>query len=270
MYTNLNQGRNIFDAIRKFIKFQLTVNLVAMAIAIFGGFVIKESPINAIQMLWINVIMDSFASLALATEPPTDELLLRPPTKKREHFITQTMWNAICFQGVCQFSLLVIVLFFSPRWLGVPSSIDMEEFSYSQAVHFTYFFNVFVYLQVFNFINARVLKKEELNPFQNICSNPIFWVVVAVTAVGQIAFVELIGRPVKCSPLPFHMHLSSIALGSLALPFALLEKLIPDKYLPFPLIFKERDEVTAENVTKGIMSSTKMGPYGANRSGIMS
>lgn len=124
--TAVKFGRNIFDAIRKFVKFQLTVNITAMAIAIFCGFVIKESPINAIQMLWINVIMDSFSALALATEPPTDDLLLREPTKKREHIVTQDMWNAICFQACCQFVLLISILFLSPGWFDMPSTIGMK------------------------------------------------------------------------------------------------------------------------------------------------
>lgn len=97
-----------------------------MAVAVFCGFVIKQCPINAIQMLWVNVIMDSFSSIALASEPPTDELLLRPPTKKREHIVTQVLWNAICFQAICQFILLMFVLFLSPGILGIPSSVGME------------------------------------------------------------------------------------------------------------------------------------------------
>lgn len=250
-------------------KFQLTVNLVAMAVAISCGFIIKESPINAIQMLWVNVIMDSFSALALATEPPTDELLTRDPVKKRDPIINRTMWNAICFQAVCQFVLLVVVLYFTPSWFGIPSSIQMREWSHENALHYTFFFNVFVFLQVFNFINARVLRKTEVNPFQNICSNPIFWLMVAITVVGQIIFVEFFGKPVKCTPLPLHMHIISIAIGSLAMVFAFIEKQIPDEYLPFPMIIHEKEEVTKESVTKGIMSMTGMGPYRPNKSGII-
>jgi Ca2+ transporting ATPase len=132
---NLNQGRNIFDCIRKFVKFQLTVNLLAMAIAIFGGFVLKESPINAVQMLWINVIMDSFASLALATGPPNDDVLKRPPIKKTEKIITEVMWRAITFQALAQFILLLVVLFFAADWYGIPSSIGVKVFIFDLAIH---------------------------------------------------------------------------------------------------------------------------------------
>ena len=136
-------------------------------------------------------------------------------------------------------------------------------------MHYTFFFDVFVFLQMFNFINARVLKKEEKNPFQNICSNPIFWIIVLLTLVGQICFVQLIGRPVKCTPLSLEMHLIALGLGLFSLVFAYIEKCIPDQYLPFPLLFKEKDEVTEENKTQGVMSFTGRGPYKKTKSSII-
>jgi Ca2+ transporting ATPase len=240
-----------------------------MAIAIVCGFIISESPINAIQMLWINVIMDSFSALALATEPPTDELLDRAPVKKRDPIITRTMWNAVCFQAICQFILLILILFLSPGILGIQSTIHMEEYSAERAVHYTFFFNCFVYLQVFNFINARVLKKSETNPFHNICSNPIFWLIIALTVVGQTIFIEAFGKPVRCTHLPLKLHLISMSIGAFALLFAYIEKLIPDTMLPFPMIIKEKEEVDRDSVSKGLMAMTHSGIYRVNRSGII-
>ena len=80
-------GRNIYDSIRKFIQFQLTINIVALFMAFLGGAITKQSPLNAIQMLWVNLIMDTFASLALATEPPNDSLLDRPPYTRNESIV---------------------------------------------------------------------------------------------------------------------------------------------------------------------------------------
>lgn len=77
--TAVKYGRNIFDCIRKFLQFQLTVNIVACFLAFLGSVVLKDSPLTAVQMLWINLIMDTLAALALATEPPSDELLTRMP-----------------------------------------------------------------------------------------------------------------------------------------------------------------------------------------------
>jgi len=87
--TAVNWGRNIFDCIRKFVQFQLSVNIVALTLAFVGAAIISESPLTAIQLLWVNLIMDSLASLALATDAPTMEQLNRPPIKKDEYIITK-------------------------------------------------------------------------------------------------------------------------------------------------------------------------------------
>jgi len=85
-------GRNIYDSIQKFIQFQLTVNIVACALACIGAILFQESPLGAVQMLWVNLVMDSLASLALATEPPTDDLLKRKPYGRHESIIKRGMW----------------------------------------------------------------------------------------------------------------------------------------------------------------------------------
>ena len=104
-------GRNIFDSIRKFLQFQLTVNCCALVLAFAGAAVLKESPLSPIQMLWVNLIMDTMASLALATEPPTDELLTRKPYSKFENLITPEMWKNILMQGLLQIVVLGAILF---------------------------------------------------------------------------------------------------------------------------------------------------------------
>ncbi len=109
--TAMKWGRNIFDSIRKFLQFQLTVNFVALVMAFVGGAVLRESPLNPIQMLWVNLIMDTLASLALATEPPSDELLKRKPYSRYEGLITATMWRNIISQGIWQIIILGTILF---------------------------------------------------------------------------------------------------------------------------------------------------------------
>jgi P-type Ca2+ transporter type 2B len=93
-------GRNVFDSISKFIQFQLTVNVVAITLAVVGAFSYNESPLSAVQMLWVNMIMDSLASLALATEQPTEELLDRMPVR----FITRYTSKCIAFSIVADYS----------------------------------------------------------------------------------------------------------------------------------------------------------------------
>lgn len=112
--TAMKWGRNIFDSIRKFLQFQLTVNMVALILAFTGAAVLKESPLNPIQMLWVNLIMDTMAALALATEPPTEELLTRKPYSRTENLITPDMWRNIIAQGILQIIILGAILFRGP------------------------------------------------------------------------------------------------------------------------------------------------------------
>jgi calcium-translocating P-type ATPase len=109
--TAMKWGRNIFDSIRKFLQFQLTVNMCALVMAFAGAAVLKESPLSPIQMLWVNLIMDTLASLALATEPPSDELLERKPYSRFENLITPDMWKNIITQGTLQIVILGAILF---------------------------------------------------------------------------------------------------------------------------------------------------------------
>lgn len=127
--TAMKWGRNIFDCIRKFLQFQLTVNFVALVMAFVGGAVLRESPLNPIQMLWVNLIMDTLASLALATEPPTDELLTRKPYSRNESLITANMWKNIICQGLMQIAVLGTILFKGPEILGIPSSIGVTDWN---------------------------------------------------------------------------------------------------------------------------------------------
>ena len=134
--TAMKWGRNIFDSIRKFLQFQLTVNMVALVMAFSGAAILKESPLNPIQMLWVNLIMDTLASLALATEPPSDELLQRKPYSKFESLITAEMWKNIITQGVLQILILGTILFkgiffmisyLGPEIFGYQSSIGLGD-----------------------------------------------------------------------------------------------------------------------------------------------
>ena len=123
--TAVKYGRNIFDCIRKFLQFQLTVNIVAIFMAFLGAVVIKESPLTPIQMLWVNLIMDTLAALALATEPPSNDLLNRTPYSRTENIINSQMWRGIVLSSVYQIIVLVIILFKGDQIFGVASSVGV-------------------------------------------------------------------------------------------------------------------------------------------------
>lgn len=173
--TAVKWGRNIYDNIRKFVQFQLTVNIVALFITFSGAVIFEEAPLTAVQMLWVNLIMDSFAALALATEPPSEELLYRRPYQKDEYIITAAMWKTILGAAVYQITILMTLLFKGDELFGVgPVPAVGVRWDMENGKLLTIVFNTFVFMQVFNEINCRKLKSEELNVFKGFFNNWIF------------------------------------------------------------------------------------------------
>ena len=125
--TAIIYGRNIYDNIRKFLQFQLSVNFCACILVFVCACVGNETPLTPIQMLWVNLIMDSLGSLALATEPPYEELLQREPTKRNESIINGKMWKHIILQSLCQIILLVILYFLAPKFVKEQNLVRLAE-----------------------------------------------------------------------------------------------------------------------------------------------
>jgi Ca2+ transporting ATPase len=118
--TAMKWGRNIFESIRKFLQFQLTVNFVALVMAFVGGAILRESPLNPIQMLWVNLIMDTLASLALATEPPTLSQLERGPQGRDEYIISRRMLKQIVPMALYMIGILWAICFGGDQFFPEP------------------------------------------------------------------------------------------------------------------------------------------------------
>ena len=115
--TAIKYGRNVIDNLRKFIQFQLVINLTVCSFIVVCSCIGAQTPIKSIQMLWIDLIMDSLATLTLATEPPHDGLLKRKPTKRNENIINSNMIKHVCFQTGLQFIILMVIYLFGPRFI---------------------------------------------------------------------------------------------------------------------------------------------------------
>ena len=120
-------GRNIYDNIRKFLQFQLTVNFCACVLVFICACIGNETPLTPIQMLWVNLIMDSLGSLSLATEPPYEELLQREPTKRKESIINGKMWKHIIIQAIIEFILLLLLFLYAPKFIKENDCIRLAE-----------------------------------------------------------------------------------------------------------------------------------------------
>uniref|UniRef100_A0A8C2G4U0 Calcium-transporting ATPase n=1 Tax=Cyprinus carpio TaxID=7962 RepID=A0A8C2G4U0_CYPCA len=204
-------GRNVYDSISKFLQFQLTVNVVAVIVAFTGACITQDSPLKAVQMLWVNLIMDTFASLALATEPPTEALLLRKPYGRNNPLISLTMMKNILGHGVYQLVIIFTLLFVGEKIFNIDSGRNAPLHS-PPSEHYTIIFNTFVLMQLFNEINARKIHGER-NVFDGIFGNPIFCSIVLGTFGVQIVIVQFGGKPFSCAPLNVEQWLWCLFVG---------------------------------------------------------
>ena len=225
--TAVKWGRNIYDCIRKFIQFQLTVNIVALILCFVGAVIIKKSPLTVVQMLWVNLIMAKFTALALSTEPPSDEVLERHPESTNEYIVRPEMWKNIIGQSIYQVVWLCVILFAGDIIFVVPSGFGEEEWTLENGQHFSIFFNAFVFMQVFNEINSRKLKNSELNVFTDFFNNYMFILIIVFTIIVQVILVQFGGKPLKLAPLDWQTHLICLAIGAGCILWGLVLKCIP-------------------------------------------
>ncbi|XP_073416860.1 plasma membrane calcium-transporting ATPase 4 isoform X1 [Dendrobates tinctorius] len=224
-------GRNVYDSISKFLQFQLTVNVVAVIVAFTGACITQDSPLKAVQMLWVNLIMDTFASLALATEPPTESLLLRKPYGRNKPLISRTMMKNILGHAIYQLTIIFTLLFAGETFFDIDSGRNAPLHS-PPSEHYTIVFNTFVMMQLFNEINARKIHGER-NVFENIFRNPIFCAVVVGTFAAQIVIVEFGGKPFSCSGLTLSQWFWCIFIGLGELLWGQLICTVPTSRLKF-------------------------------------
>lgn len=214
-------GRSVYANIQKFIQFQLTVNVAALIINVVAAISSGNVPLNAVQLLWVNLIMDTLGALALATEPPTDQLMKRTPVGRREPLVTNIMWRNLFIQAVYQVSVLLTLNFRGRDLLH----LTQDTLEHSSKVKNSFIFNTFVLCQVFNEFNAR--KPEELNIFEGVSRNHLFLAVVSVTVVLQVIIIEFLGKFTSTVRLSWQLWLVSVAIAFVSWPLALVGKFIP-------------------------------------------
>eukprot|EP00921_Rhytidocystis_pertsovi_P011216 GHVQ01018104.1.p1 GENE.GHVQ01018104.1~~GHVQ01018104.1.p1 ORF type:complete len:1253 (+),score=188.78 GHVQ01018104.1:451-3759(+) len=271
-------GRNIYDNIRRFLQFQLTVNLVAVSSTFISAVIFRESPLKTVQMLWVNLIMDSLGSLALATEPPTDELLNRPPHRRDDYLVSKLMFRNIVGQAIYQFAVVMIAIFAGDKiipekkwdYVTQQQRLDHPEFCefsdceggpdagttirsgrrfYSFSTesdydhdwevnigpsrHFTFVFNMFVWLQIFNMINARKTNNE-INMFEGLCRNRMWLLIWCIIICGQVLMVEFGSWPLDChlQGLTAFQWFLCVAIGASSLLVSVVLRFIPLTILP--------------------------------------
>ncbi|PQV62933.1 Ca2+-transporting ATPase [Abditibacterium utsteinense] len=213
--TAVKWGRALYLNIQKFILFQLTINVVACGIAFLGPFIGIELPLTVMQMLWVNLIMDTFAALALATEPPEPNVMNNAPRGPQDFIVTPEMMRKIFSIGLIFLALMILALkipVFSERTITLIPSSEIAR----GTMETTAFFTFFVLLQFWNQFNARTLGSVR-SAFDGILANPYFLSVSALILVGQILIVTFGGQAFRVVPLSVDMWIKLLAVTSLVL-----------------------------------------------------
>ncbi|KAL1493475.1 hypothetical protein ABEB36_011520 [Hypothenemus hampei] len=223
-------GRNVYDSIAKFLQFQLTVNVVAVIVAFIGACAVQDSPLKAVQMLWVNLIMDTLASLALATELPTNDLLLRKPYGRTKPLISRTMMKNILGQAIYQLTVIFALLFVGDKLLDIESGRG-AEIGQGPTQHFTVIFNSFVMMTLFNEFNARKIHGQR-NVFEGIFTNPIFYTIWVGTCAAQVVIIQYGGVAFSTKALTLEQWFWCLLFGIGTLLWGQLVTTIPTRKIP--------------------------------------
>ena len=246
-------GRNIYQNISRFLQFQMTVNISAVLTIALGIILFQESPLTSVQLLWINLIMDTFAALALASEPPFQSIINGPPLKEDSSLLLPQVWRQIIGISIYNFLVMCFVLFFgrmigglapytsqTPTVAVMPDNFDAANpdaagkayiASEAKLHHFTYIFNTFIFLQIFNMVNCRKIGRRDFNVFEDIFHNFYFLFVVALIIVVQIVMCQLFPGISHTVPMTKSEWGSCIVIGSTSLLISAILKLTPDSWI---------------------------------------
>lgn len=208
-------GRTIFKSIRKFIILQLTINFCALFLSIVGPFINIEMPITVIQMLWINMVMDTLAGLAFSFEPPLKEYMKEYPKKKNERIMNKYMINEILFTGL--YSSFVCILFLKLKFIK-----NFFRYDIGDKYLYTAFFGLFIFIDIFNSFNART---NRLNLLANIVKNKVFILIIIFIVFIQIVLIYYGGELFRTSGLTVFEFGIMILFAFSVIPFDWMRKL---------------------------------------------
>ncbi len=236
-------GRAVNDAVRKFLQFQLTVNITAVLLAFISSVASsrEESVLTAVQLLWINLIMDTMAALALATDPPTRNILNRKPDPKSAPLISVTMWKMILGQAIYQLIVTLIMNFAGKQIIGYSAPYPCPVGGYSDNAHCqgawehrdmqTLVFNIFTWMQIFNALNNRRLDNK-FNIFEGIQKNLFFVFIFLIMIAGQVLIIFVGSWQVFQAQRQGGRNWAiALVLGALSLPIGVLIRLIPNDFV---------------------------------------
>jgi len=228
-------GRNVYQSIRKFLQFQLVVNVVAVSLNFISACAGVPLPLSAVPLLWVNMIMDSMGALALATEPPRASLMDRKPFGRIAPLINRAMFRNIIGNAIFQLTVTLVLQFAGKEIFSVPcfdaKYVNTTEECFGSTLQVnSMIFNTFVFMQIFGEINARRI--EDFNVFSEIHKSRLFIIIIILTIGIQVALMlavgpSKIGEQIGITEITGAMWGASIVLGILQLPWGILVRFYP-------------------------------------------
>lgn len=212
----VSYGRQVFKSIRQFVVFQLTMNFCAVGVSLFAPFIGFDTPVTVMQMLWINMIMDTLASLAFAGIKADERDMLRPPVPLSEPVLTPVLARRVAATGL--YGVLLCLAFLKSPKIGAFFAKNTAE---GEARFYTAFFSLFVFSGLFGAFHART---DSPDPFSHVKGGGSFFLFIAATSACQIALLYFGGTLFRTSGLTFLQLLLSLALAATVLPFGAIVK----------------------------------------------
>lgn len=225
-------GRSLYRNIQRFILFQMTINVAACLIVLIGAFMDTSSPLTVTQMLWVNLIMDTFAAMALASLPPTMEVMQQQPRKREDFIVTKDMWTGIIGMGVLFTAILIgLVFVFQHSTFGPAGQESLLNFTWTEHSHSlsiyqkSVFFTLFVLFQYWNMFNAKAFYTRH-SAFKGLFTSKGFLLVMLLILFGQVAIVSFGGMMFSVTPLSLTDWLLLIGVSSIVLWGGELKRLV--------------------------------------------
>lgn len=214
--TAILYGRTIFKSIRKFITFQLSVNCCTVLLSIIGPFIGILSPITVVQVLWVNMVMDTFAGLAFSFEPAIKEYMKEKPKSKNEKIINSYMKNQIFCNGI--FSMLLCIWFLKSNFIS-----SIYRYDINNKYIMTAFFGLFIFIDIFNAFCSRTYR---INTFSNILKNKVFILIFIFITIVQVFLIYYGGEIFRTTGLTIYEFEIMLFVSFLIIPFDMLRKII--------------------------------------------
>lgn len=240
--TAIRWGRNLQDNVRKFVQFQLTVNLSCLFFVITTTTIVAHCPFTVVQLLWINLIMDVLAAIAFATENPHPDEIRKERIRPTDKIITKAMMRGVVTQSVYMTLVMLILMYAGPAAMGRPYNLYMTELVEDgqdtyRMLHQTFMFHCFVIMNIFNMVNCRILdpmpeeksieesaleeqsEENKVKPQYNIFTRPFsnlwFWIILFLELNLQYFLIgyQAIGALFSTTPLTPGMHITAFCLG---------------------------------------------------------